>query len=806
MGIKITNTSEYKGKPLDETMKILETNQDGLSMEEANNRRKNFGYNEIIEIKKNPLLEFLKRYWGPMPWLLEFAILLTVILNHYTESVIIFTLLSANAVIGYFQSRDSKKAVEMLKNKLNINAIVLRDGKWIIEKARDIVPGDIITIKRGDFIPADCYILSGKVSMDESALTGESLPKDLQLSDLVYSSSIVTYGEAKCIVVNTGSSTYFGKTAELVKIASPRSKQEALMLSIVKYMLYLGIGASVIVSAYAIYLHKDILLIVSFIVIFLIGAIPVALPAVLTIVQAIGATELSGKGVLVAKLDSIEDAASIDVFCFDKTGTITQNKLSVADVEAFGSFSKEDVLKIATSASSGEGMDAIDMSIIHYSKSWNASIDEYKQISYTPFHPESKKTVAIVSSKGVRFKIVKGAAQTIMELCTGMDKKTLEKVNDTIAVFSDKGSRTIAIAISKDEATDHFMLAGLLAIADPPREDSKAMIAEIRSLGIKCIMLTGDSISIAKEISAQVGIGSNIHRIGDLNELSHQEQLSFVEESDGFAEVYPEDKYNIVKLLQESGHAVGMTGDGVNDSPALKQAELGTAVSEAVDIAKASASIVLTQPGLSEIIDAVKISRKTYQRMLTWVINKITKVVEVVVLLTVGFFWMQDIVISLLGMSLLVFANDFITMSIATDHAKSTAFPNKWDIKNITFASIILGLFFALEDLLILFIGLQYFNLTFDKLQTLVMLTLVFNTQFRILIVRERGHFWSSSPNKSMLLLNVSTIIGFILLGISGLFIPSLLLSQILIIVGIILLLIFGIDFIKFFLFKFFKV
>ena len=571
MDLKLKRTDEYKTMSAEETMEFLSVTKDGLAAEEADIRAKKFGYNEIVEIKNNSLLEFFKRYWGPMPWLLEFAIVLTVILNRYTESVIIFTLLTLNAVIGNVQSQNSQKAVKLLKKKLEIKAKVLRDGKWILKEAKYIVPGDIIIVKIGDLVPADANILSGTISVDESALTGESLPKNFHEGDIIYSSSIIKRGEAKCIVVNTGENTYFGKTVELVKIAKPKSKQEELMVNIVKNMMYLGIFASIIVSAYALYLDKSILLILSFIVIFLIGAIPVALPAVLTIVQAVGALQLSKKGVLVTKLDSIEDAASIDIFCFDKTGTITQNKLSVVDSIGFGKYNNEDVIKMAALASNEEDMDAIDSVIIEYYKSLKSDFGGYEQISYSPFNPEDKRTEAITRFNGINYKVTKGAAQTIMSLCNETDTITLLKVNDKINQFSQKGYRTIAVAIS---INDNFKLVGLLAIADPPRLDSKNMIAEIRNLGIRTIMLTGDSIDIAKEIAENVGIGSRIMRPKDLDGLSNEEQLKFIESSDGFAEVYPEDKYKIVKLLQNNGHVVGMTGDGVNDAPALKQAEL----------------------------------------------------------------------------------------------------------------------------------------------------------------------------------------------------------------------------------------
>lgn len=803
---EIKSTSLYKEMTVDEIYKELETTKGGLSSDEVKKRIKIFGPNDIKEAKRNKILDFFKRYWGPMPWMLEFAIVLTIILDHYTESIIIFLLLTINAIIGYFQSQNSQKAVQLLKNNLEIKAKVFRDGKLIQIEAKEIVPGDIITLKRGDLIPADVKIIEGELSIDESALTGESLPKDIYIGDVIFSSSIVKRGEAKCVVVNTGSNTYFGKTVELVKIAKPKSKQVELMLSIVKYMMYLGIFASVVVSIYGIYIQKDILFILSIVVIFLIGAIPVALPAVLTIVQAVGAIELSKKGVLVTRLDSIEDGASIDIFCFDKTGTITQNNLTVVDSVAFGDYTKEDVIRMAALASVKDSMDAIDLSIINYAKKEKIDLSDYEKISYDHFNPESKKTQAVVKLEEKSIKIIKGAAQTIMELCDDISGICLMQSKESIKKFSEKGSRTIAIALTDDHDLEKYELVGFLAIADPPRDDSKSMIAEIRKLGIKCLMLTGDSIAIAKEIAGQVGIGSNIFQMVDLEGFDHTQQLKLIEDSDGFAEVYPEDKYNIVKLLQENGHVVGMTGDGVNDSPALKQADLGTAVSDATDVARASASIVLTEPGLSEIIDAIKISRKTYQRMLTWVINKITKVVEVVVLFSVGFFWTKNIVITLLGMSLLVFANDFVTMSIATDNVESTDSPNTWDIKNLIKASFLLGFLFALVDLIIIYIGLNYFQLDFIRIQTLIMLSLVFNTQFRILMVRERNHFWTSLPNKHLLMINILTIIVFMIIVSFGVFVPALLLSQVLITLGVTFVLMIMLDFVKFYIFRWFKI
>ena len=803
----LTNTSEYEKISVEESLKILETYEDGLSESEAGKRLEIFGYNEIVEKNKNPFLEFLLRYWGPMPWLLELAMALSFILRHYLEGIIIFVLLTVNAVIGHVHSRGSQKAVELLKKKLAVKAKVLRDGKWVMKEAKEIVPGDIISIGLGDIVPADAKIIGGGLSIDQSALTGESLPVDTHESDIIYSSSVVRRGEARCAVVNTGANTYFGKTAELVKAAKPKSHQGEVMMTMVRYMMYLGIAALVLILAYGLImrLEEHIVTVLTLAVIFLMGAVPVALPAVLTIVQSVGAMELAKKGALVTRLDSIEDAASIDVLCFDKTGTITENKLSVADSIPFAGYTKEDVVLTAALASQEEGMDIIDLAVIGYAKSLRVDFKAYKRISHIPFNPAIKRSEGIIGVEKKHFKVVKGAAQIVISMCRGTDKEDIEKANRSIEEFSRKGYRTIAVARSEGEDLDNLRLAGLLSLADPLRPDSKSMIEQAGKLGIKPIMLTGDSMAIAKEIALQAGIGGNIIRMADIGGLSEDEQLKVVGGSDGFAEIYPEDKYKIVKLLQSRGHMVGMTGDGVNDAPALKQAEMGIAVSNATDVAKASASVVLTEPGISVIINAVTISRQTYQRMLTWVINKVTKVIEFVGLLTLSFFWLHDIVLSLLGMSLLVFANDFVTMSLATDNVKHTPNPNMWNVKNITLASLVPGMLLVVEGMLVILMGTNYFHLEWEKLRTLVMLNLIFNSQFRVLIVRERRHFWSSLPGRELLILSTATIIGFGLIAIYGLFVPALTSYQVLTVLIFSAVFTLGIDFPKFYIFRRFK-
>jgi H+-transporting ATPase len=798
----VRNTSEYADLSVEETLKILQSSTEGLTGFDVQQRLQSFGLNKIAEKSASPLLAIISRYWGIMPWLLELAIVLSIILKHYLEAGIIFVLLTINAIIGHIQARSSQRSLDALKKRLAVQALVLRDGTWATVEAQNIVPGDIISLGLGDIVPADAKLIDGSLSIDQSILTGESLPIDLQQSAILYSSSIVSRGEARCAVVNTGLNTYFGKTAELVKIARPKSHQEQIMLTIVRYSMFLSMCALVIVAAYAIATGTSMIVILTIAVIFLMGAVPVALPAVMTIVQSVGAIELARTGVLVTRLNSIEDAASIDMLCLDKTGTLTQNKLSVGNVIPFNSYSEEDVISIACLASRENSKDAIDATILNYAKSGNPKWDSYTQTSFTPFEPSSKRTEATIVNVDKQFRVTKGAPQIVISLCKTIDEASRTKADQTVGELSQKGYRIIAVAISPDDSANDMQLAGLISLADPPRPDSQDMIERAKELGIKPIMLTGDNIAIAKEIARQVTVGSRIIRMEDFRNLNKAEQIKIIEESDGFAEIYPEDKYMLVKLLQALGHMVGMTGDGVNDAPALKQAEMGIAVNSATDVAKASASMVLTEPGMGVIIDAIKTSRHVYQRMLTWVINKVTKVIQVIGVLTIGFFWFHDLVVSLIGMALLIFANDFVTMSIATDNVKYTASPNKWNVRNITFASLIVGALLVVEGAAALFIGSHYFHLQMEQMGTFTVLVLIFTSQFRVYIVRERNYFWSSRPGKELIFATTGAIITFALFGIFGPIIASITPYQVLFALGFSAAFTFAIDFPKYQAFK----
>ena len=797
------STSKFKSLSIDDTLRILSTSTDGLSDAEATGRLNEYGFNEVPERGQNPLLGFLRRFWGPMPWLLELAIVLAYFLGHALEAVIILILLVMNAAIGFFNEHNSHRALDLLKKKLAVKAKVLRDGKVVLKEAKVIVPGDVIIVGLGDLVPADAKILKGELSIDQSALTGESLPVDVKQADVIYSGSVVRRGESRGIVVNTGTHTYFGKTAELVRIAKPKSHQEEVMMTIVKYMLYVGVAALILVSIYALEIHISPLLLLTFAVVFLMGAIPVALPAVLTIVQSVGALELSKEKVLVTRLDSIEDAASIDVLCLDKTGTITQNQLSVVDIVPFLEYKKEEVVTFASLASKEESHDSIDMAVIGRAKVMQIDLSDYIQATFTPFDPSTKRAEAIVTRRGERFRVVKGAPQVILPICHVVDSDTQKKTDEIIEESSSKGYRTLAVARSENDGTD-LHLVGLLSLADPPRPDSGVMVDEIKKEGVKPMMLTGDNIAIARQIAHEVCIGDKIIRMSDLTGLNQTEKTKAIEESDGFAEIYPEDKFDVVKLLQSDGHFVGMTGDGVNDAPALKQAEMGIAVSNSTDVAKASASVVLVESGVRVIIDAIRTSRQVYQRMLTWVLNKITKTIQFIGILTIGFFWLHNVVISLLGMSLLILTNDFVTMSLATDNVKHTNNPNKWNVKNVTYASLVLGSLLVAEGIIAILIGLDYFHFgsTSDQLQTFVLLMLIFTSQFRVYLVREREHFWSSRPGKALVVATIVTIIAFALFGTFGVIIPALTVYQVLFVLGLSALFIFTLELPKYYAFR----
>ncbi|MFA4983419.1 MAG: plasma-membrane proton-efflux P-type ATPase [Candidatus Micrarchaeia archaeon] len=763
------STSQFKEMPVKEALLALGSSDKGLSAKEAGKRAGQFGYNEVPEKKENVLSEFLSHFWGPIPWLLEIATILCYFIGNRFDALVLAFIVILNGSVAFYNEHDSKKALQLLKRKLTIKTRVLRGGEWNTLDARELVPGDIIMVGLGDVVPADAKIISGSVSADQAALTGESLPVEARDGEVLFTGSIIKRGEVHCVVVNTGMRTYFGKTVELVNIAKPKSKTEEIMFTLSKYVTYIGAALFLAILLYALSLDVKPVVMLTFAVLFIGGGIPAALPMMFTISQAKGATDLSKRNILVTKLDSLESAASVEVLCLDKTGTITMNELEVSDSISLCKRSPQDILAFAALASSEGSKDAIDSAILRHAKQKGARLSGCSQVSYKPFEPATKRAEGVIKEKGKKFLVMKGAPQTILSLCKGATKQQKDELNRNVEALSRKGCRALAVAFSDFNKFDRLTLAGLIGLGDPLRPDSAQTIGALREAGIKPIMITGDNIAVAREIAKQAGIGERIVRISDIKKLPDSQQAETVLSCDGIAEIYPEDKFWVVKLLQSHGKTVGMTGDGVNDAPALKQAELGIAVSNATDVAKAAASMVLTEPGTKDILESVRVSREAFQRMLTWTLKKISRSIQFMLILMVGFVYFQDVVVSITGLIYMMVINDFLTMTLAVDNSRATKSPNRWELKSITLASVFVGAFFFLIELLVFFWGMDHYGMALGSIQTLMLLSLVYTGQLGIYIIRERGHFWQSWPHKYVSITLWFAIAAMTLAGIAGL-------------------------------------
>ena len=552
----------------------------GLSSEEVARKLEQYGLNEIPEKRVNPFRKFLGYFWGPIPWMIEIASVLSIIIQHYDDFAIILTLLFVNAVVGFWQERKADNAIELLKKRLAPKARVLRDGTWREIPSKELVPGDVVRVRLGDIVPADVKLVKGAYLLaDESALTGESLPVEKHVSDVAYAGAIIRQGEMDAYVVATGISSFFGKTAKLVSEARTVSHFQKAVIRIGNYLIILAaIMVSAVVIA-ALFRHANPLAILQFALVLVVASIPVALPAVLTVTMAVGAIVLAKKEAIVSKLVSIEEMAGVDVLCSDKTGTITKNELTIAEAQALGNFEIDDALLYGTLASREENHDPIDDAVIAKARSIHAVADilsRYSIVDFKPFDPVSKKTEATVESRdGVRFKIAKGAPQVVLSIVS--NKAEIEdRVNEIVKRFASKGHRSLGVI--KGDQEGNWQYVGILAIYDPPREDSAETIKTAQKMGLNVKMVTGDHIAIAKQIAQEVNLGTNIVPASSFIDKPDSEAKGIIEAADGFAQVFPEHKYRIVELLQENGHIVGMTGDGVNDAPALKKADAGVAV------------------------------------------------------------------------------------------------------------------------------------------------------------------------------------------------------------------------------------
>jgi H+-transporting ATPase len=759
-----------------DTLTALNVNPDtGLTHAEVDGRRKAHGYNEVAEKKAHPVRKFLQKFWGISAWMLELIIVLSAVLGKYSDLAVVSALLLINAVLSFTQEHRAAGVVEALRKRLQVNARVRRESSWQIVPARELVPGDIVRVRPGDIIPADVKLLTGALSVDQSALTGESKDVDKAPGGVLSSGSVVRRGEGNGVVMLTGAKTFFGRTTELVQQAQPKLHIEAVVTQVVRW-LFVIVGALLgAVAILSLVRGAPLLEMVPLLLVLLMSAVPVALPVMFTVSMAFGSKELAKRGVLVTRLSAAEDAATMDVLCVDKTGTITMNQLAVTEVIPLEQATAADVLIAGALASHEANQDPIDLAFLAAAKERRVldNLPRFAPVSFAPFDAKNRRTEAVVEQDGQRLRVMKGAVRTIAEAC-GQPASAIEALEARVSASAAKGYRALAVARGPETGTP--VLIGLVSLYDPPRPDAKQLIATVKKLGVAVKMLTGDALAVASEIARGVGLPS-IRPIADLKAAIAQPGSNTADlfaGADGFAEVFPEDKYVVVKQLQGAGHVTGMTGDGVNDAPALRQAEVGIAVSTATDVAKGAASVVLTEAGLTNIVALIEQGRTIYQRILTWIVNKISRTILKAAFVSVAYVVTGKFVVSVFAMLLLTFMTDFAKIALATDHVRSSKKPETWNIGGFITVSVILGVAMVAEALLFLWFGWSRFGLaTHDNaLYTFSFLLLLYFAVFSVVSARERHWFWTTLPSRTLMgALLADTITGTILtrVGLPGL-------------------------------------
>ena len=746
----------------------------GLSDAEADVRLRQYGPNDVPERTPHPLRQFLQKFWGLSAWMLELIMVLSWVLGKSADLVVVSGLLMANAVVSFIQERRASGVIDTLRQRLQVTARVLRNRAWQLIPARSLVPGDIVRLRAGDFIPADARMLSGELSMDQSALTGESLEADKRPGELLYSGSVVRRGEATAVVILTGARTYFGRTTELVQRAQPKLHVEEVVSRVVGRLFVIVALLVAVAVALSVVRGVPLLAILPLTLVLFMSAVPVALPVMITVSTAVGSLELAKKGVLVTRLSASEDAATMDVLCVDKTGTLTMNRLDVTGVVPLHGFAPKEVLMYGALASEEANQDPIDLAFLAAARRLDGAdqTSSIRTLQFTPFDPRTRRTEALIEQEGGRARVMKGAVPVVAQAC-GLDRAGLADLEARARAQAERGSRVLAVARGPEHAS--LELVGLVALADPPRPDATALIAALRDRGVAVKMLTGDALPVAQEIAHTVGLAT-VRRVADLKATAAggPSLAVLAAGTDGFAEVYPEDKYTVVERLQTAGHVVGMTGDGVNDAPALRQAEVGIAVSTATDVAKGAASVVLTDEGLSGIVTLVEQGRVIYQRILTWIINKVSRTILQSALVTIAFLVTGRFVISAFGMLLLLFLTDFPKIALATDHVRWSRRPETWRATGHLQVAVALGVVMVIEACGLLALGWQAFDLRADNeaLHTFTFQTLFYFALFSILSIRERRRFWASRPSGILILaLLLDALVGTVLstTGVPGL-------------------------------------
>jgi H+-transporting ATPase len=746
--------------------------KNGLGSEEAIKLLEQYGYNELPEEKANPYVKFLTYFWGPIPWMIEIAALLSALVRHWSDLLIILSLLIVNAIVGFWEEYQAGNAIAALKKKLALKARVKRDGRWQVLPARELVPGDIIRLRIGDIVPADANLMEcDPMEVDQSTLTGESLPVNRKSEDLLYAGSIIKQGEADALVSATGKNTYFGKTAQLAGAEETPSHFQKAVLKIGDYLIVLALVLVALILIVAIFRGDRLITTMQFALVLTVAAIPVAMPTVLSVTMAIGARLLAKKEAIVSRLASVEEMAGIDILCSDKTGTLTQNKLTLGNPFCVEGVDEDQLIIAAALASRSEDQDPIDLAVISGVKK-NIDLEEkYHVEHFLPFDPVKKRTEARIEGPEGNFTVTKGAAQVILGLC-GNAAQVEDKANQSIDDFARRGYRSLGVA--RKEANGAWQFLGVLPLYDPPRQDSKETIKTAQEMGIQVKMVTGDQVAIGKEIAGQLGLGNNILDADLFAESKPHESgrvADAIEKADGFAQVFPEHKYHIVDTLQQSGHIVGMTGDGVNDAPALRKADAGIAVSGATDAARSAADIVLLSPGLSVIIDAVKESRKIFKRMDSYAIYRIAETIRVLLFMTASILVFNFYPVTAVMIVLLALLNDAAIISIAFDNVRVSDKPEKWNMPVVLGIATLLGILGVFASFGIFYVGDRMLHLDRATLQSLMYLKLSVAGHLTIFITRTRHHFWSSpAPSRILVLAVFGTQLVATLLAVYGIF------------------------------------
>ncbi len=742
---KTPSPDKLRKMKVGEVLSSLDTDQnEGLTSNEASTRKERYGPNEIRSKEKSTLKLLLSHFWGPIPWMIEVAVILSAVAGRWEDFAVILAMLLINGGVGYWHESKASNAIEALKEKLAPETIAIRNGHRRKIEAKELVPGDLVVLKMGNIVPADVKLLESEhISVDESALTGESLPVDKKASDVALSGTTVKRGEAHAVVIATGNRTKFAKTVELVEDAEEKSHFQKAVMKI-GYFLIALVGvlvATIIVTG--IVRKEAIMDVLLFSMVITIAGIPQALPAVMSVTMTIGARRLARKKAIVARLSAMEEMAGLEVLCADKTGTLTQNRLTLQEPVLFEAQEAEEVLRAAGLTLLEDDEDPIDKAVKE-AMGEKELLKGYHVLSTKPFDPTRKRAEATVEHDDRQMKVTKGAPQVIIDLCEPSDKQE-KSINEKVDELADQGYRTLGVA---SKTNGHWSFLGLLPMLDPPREDSKKVIHQAQEEGLDIRMVTGDHSAIARQVCRQLEMGDNIQKAEDLFHESEGEELKDIEEANGFAEVTPEHKFKIIKKFQSDDRIVGMTGDGVNDAPALKQADVGIAVSEATDAARSAAALVLTRPGLGVIINAIEEARKIFERMTGYATFRITETMRILMFMTLAILFFRFYPVTPIMVVLLAILNDIPIMTIAFDHVPRARKPVRWQMKRVLSISSVMSIGGLISSFLLFWFILKKMGLDENTIQTMIFLKLLVAGHLTIYVTRNQGWLWEKPyPN-----------------------------------------------------------